>query len=162
MREGAVSKSDKKGEGGDYAIGRGKPPHQSRWQKGVSGNPGGKKKGTSNLKTALQDALLRPVTITENGEKKVISMREALIMRLVEAGLKGDSRAINAIFDRDERLIGIDREKEIETAEEDPEILKRVGRRKVNGNANPRPTSDAAEAEDEIDTTPDKDEDDHA
>ena len=90
-------------------------------------------------------------------------MREALIMRLVEAGLKGDSRAINAIFDRDERLIGIDREKEIETAEEDHEILKRVlGRRKVNGNANPRPTSDAAEAEDEIDTTPDKDEDDHA
>ena len=87
-------------------------------------------------------------------------MRDALVMRLLEAALKGDHRAINAILDRDERLIGFDREKEIETPEEDREILQRVFPRrdfKVGANA-----SDAAETEDGIDTRPDESEDDHA
>lgn len=152
-----MSKSDKKTKGGDYAIGRGKPPRQTQWQQGTSGNPGGKKKGTSNLKTALQGALLRPVAITEKGEKKIITIREALVMRLVEEGLKGNHRAINAILDRDERLIGFQREQGVETSEEDREILKRVlGRQKSSG-ATQHQTGGVAETEDNIETTPDED-----
>ncbi len=158
-----MSKSKKSSGGADYEIGRGKPPQHSRWEKGRSGNPGGKKKGTLNLQSAFQDALLRPVTVTVEGEKKIVSVLEALVMRLLEAGLKGDLRAINSILDRIERLIGFDREREIETSEEDLEILQRVlARRNFKVGANRRATSDAAETEEEIDTTPDESEDDHA
>jgi hypothetical protein len=110
----------------DYKIGKGRPPQHTRWEKGVSGNPGGKKKGTLNLETTFQEALLRPVTVTVDGEKKVISVLEALVMRLLDGGLKGDIKAINSILDRIERLIGSDPKQEPETSEEDVEILQRV------------------------------------
>ena len=53
-------------------------------------------------------------------------MLEALVMRLLEAGMKGDIKAINSIPDRIEGLIGSDRKQETETSEEDIEILQRV------------------------------------
>lgn len=156
-----MSKSDKDGKDGDYEVGRGKPPHQTQWKKGVSGNPSGKKKGAPNLKAALEDALLRPVTLTVNGEKKVFTMLEALVMRLAEAGLKGDTKATNSILDRIERLIGVDREQGVETSEEDHEILQRflAGRDAsgVAGSAN-----DTTEMAEKRDTSPDEGEDDHA
>lgn len=155
-----MSKSDKEGSGGDYLVGKGKPPRKSRWQRGTSGNPGGKKKGTLNLESTFRNALLRPITVTVEGEKKIISVLDALVIRLLDGALKGDFKAINSILDRIERMIGFDREQGVETSEEDLEILQRVFPRrdfKVGANA-----SDAAETEDGIDTTSDNSEDDHA
>jgi hypothetical protein len=51
---------------------------------------------------------------------------EALVMRLLDGGLKGDPKAINSVLDRIERLIGSDRKQDTETNEEDIEILQRV------------------------------------
>jgi hypothetical protein len=51
---------------------------------------------------------------------------EALVMRLLDAGMKGDIKAINSILDRIEGLIGSDRKQDNETSEEDIEILQRV------------------------------------
>ena len=95
-------------------------------RKALSGNPGGKKKGTVNLETTFQEALIRPVTVTMDGEKKVISALDALVMRLFDDGIKGDIKAINSILDRIERLIGSNRQQDTETSEEDIEILQRV------------------------------------
>ena len=155
-----MSKSKKPPKGTDYEIGRGRPPRHSQWQKGNSGNPGGKKKGTLNLESTFRDALLRPIMVTVDGEKKIISVLEALVMRLLDGALKGDFKAINSILDRIERMIGFHHEQGLETSEEDREILQRVFPRrdfKVGANA-----SDAAETEDGIDTRPDESEDDHA
>jgi hypothetical protein len=79
----------------DYNIGKGKPPHHTRWKRGTSGNPGGKRKGTLNLETTFQEALIRPVTVTMDGKKKIISALDALVMRILDAGIKGDIKAIN-------------------------------------------------------------------
>ena len=46
----------------DYAVGYGKPPRQTRFRKGQSGNPRGRSPGAKNLKTLLNDALNEPVT----------------------------------------------------------------------------------------------------
>jgi hypothetical protein len=121
-----MRKSDKSSERADYKIGRGRPPRHTRWEKGTSGNPGGKRKGTLNLATTFEEALLRPVTVTMDGEKKVISVLEALVMRLLDAGIKGDVKAINSILDRIEPLIGSDQRQDAETSAEDIEILQRV------------------------------------
>ena len=42
----------------DYKIGKGRPPRHTRWEKGTSGNPGGKKKGAVNLETTFQEAVI--------------------------------------------------------------------------------------------------------
>ncbi|HEY8005641.1 MAG TPA: DUF5681 domain-containing protein [Methylocella sp.] len=110
----------------DYKIGKGRPPRHTRWEKGTSGNPGGKKKGAVNLETTFQEAVIRPVTLTLNGEKKVISALDALVMRLFDNGIKGDIKAINSILDRIERLIKSEQKQDPETSEEDIEILQRV------------------------------------
>ena len=48
----------------DYEVGYGKPPRQTRFRKGQSGNPRGRSPGTKNLKTLLNDALNEPVIVT--------------------------------------------------------------------------------------------------
>jgi hypothetical protein len=50
--------SDKKR---DYQVGYGKPPKDTRFKKGQSGNPRGRAPGAKNLKTLLIDTLNEPV-----------------------------------------------------------------------------------------------------
>jgi hypothetical protein len=49
--------SEKKG---DYEVGYGKPPRDTRFPKGQSGNPRGRPSGAKNLKTLLSEALNEP------------------------------------------------------------------------------------------------------
>jgi hypothetical protein len=72
--------ADKKG---DYEVGYGKPPRNTRFKKGQSGNPRGRAPGVKNLKTLLIDTLNEPVVVTENGGRRTISKRQAIIKQLV-------------------------------------------------------------------------------
>jgi hypothetical protein len=78
----------------DYAVGFGKPPTHSRFQKGQSGNPKGRRKGSKNLSTLMERALNERVTIKENGSQKVITKREAFLKQLVNKAASGDPRSI--------------------------------------------------------------------
>ncbi|WP_029650660.1 DUF5681 domain-containing protein, partial [Methylocystis sp. SB2] len=99
----------------------------SRWPKGISGNPGGKKKRSVDLQQAFQAALERPIIVTIEGEKREISSLEAICMRLVDGGLKGDMRAITTILDRSTLLLVANGDdQKVETSEEDITILQRV------------------------------------
>src|SRR5215208_5008670 len=109
----------------DYAVGRGRPPAHSRFKPGQSGNPGGRKKGSRNLKSVLEDVMLEEIEMTENGCKRTVSMLEALIKRAVQEGLRGDLRAIKDLLDRYERHVGSEPEVEEELPEEDKAILQR-------------------------------------
>ena len=70
----------------DYSVGKGKPPTHSRWPKGVSGNPGGKRKGSVDLQQAFNAALQRPIIVTIEGEKREISRSTRLSCVLSRAG----------------------------------------------------------------------------
>jgi uncharacterized protein DUF5681 len=78
----------------DEAVGYGKPPTQTRFRKGQSGNPRGRPKGTPNLATTLARALKEPVVITEQGRKKTITKFEAAVKQLVNKAASGEARAI--------------------------------------------------------------------
>jgi hypothetical protein len=83
----------------DYEVGYGKPPRHTRFQKGQSGNPQGRQKGSKNLTTLLGDALNEPVIVAENGGRQKITMREAIIKQLLKRSATADLRAIQILLD---------------------------------------------------------------
>jgi hypothetical protein len=62
----------------------------------------------------------------ENGQRRTVSLLEALIKRSVQEGLKGDLRAIKDLLDRYERHSGPEPASEIELPEDDQAILRRA------------------------------------
>ena len=83
----------------DYAVGYRKPPHQTRFTKGQSGNPRGRSPGAKNLKTLLSDVLNEFVIVTENGGRRKISKLRAIIKQVVNQSAKGDWRVAKMLLD---------------------------------------------------------------
>ena len=65
-----------------YDVGYGKPPVETRFRKGQSGNPKGRGKGGRNFATVFMAAMSQSVTITENGRRKRISKLDAAATQL--------------------------------------------------------------------------------
>ena len=83
----------------DYEVGYKKPPRSTRFKKGQSGNPRGRSSGSKNLSTLLSEALNEPVTVTENGRRRKVSKREAIIKQLVNQSANGDWRAVKMLLE---------------------------------------------------------------
>ncbi len=83
---------------GDYEVGYGKPPRHSRFQKGQSGNPRGRPSRSKNLSTLLSEALDEPVIVAENGRRKKITKREAIVTQLVNRSAKADLKATRILL----------------------------------------------------------------
>ena len=83
----------------EYAVGYKKPPHHTRFKNGRSGNPRGRLSGSKNLHTLLRDALNEPIMVTENGERRKITKREAIIKQLVNQSAIADWRAVKILLD---------------------------------------------------------------
>jgi len=98
----------------DYEVGYGKPPRHTRFRKGQSGNPRGRPPGAKNLKTLLNDALNEPVIVTENGGRRKLTKRQAIIKQVVNQSTKGDWPAIKI-------LLGLVREIENQSDPASPE-----------------------------------------
>ena len=85
----------------EYEVGYGRPPKQTRFQKGRSGNGKGRPRGTSNLATILGRILERRVWVTMGGKKCSLTIREALVLRVSQGALSGDTRLIGLLFEND-------------------------------------------------------------
>jgi Family of unknown function (DUF5681) len=90
-----MSHDDERG----YEVGYGKPPRHSQFKRGQSGNPRGRPAGSKNLATLVNEALNEPVIVVENGGRRKISKREAIIKQLVNRSAKADWRAIKILLD---------------------------------------------------------------
>lgn len=82
-----------------YAVGYRRPPKDSQFQKGKSGNPKGRPKGSKNFLTLLSKELDQKVTVNENGRKKTITRQHAIVKRLVAGALSGDPKATLTLLD---------------------------------------------------------------
>ena len=81
----------------DYKVGPGRPPLHTRFRKGESGNPGGRRK--KQLPALLADALNETVFVTIDGERREITKREAIVHQLVNKSTTADLRATKMLFD---------------------------------------------------------------
>jgi hypothetical protein len=86
-------------ETGDYEVGYGKPPRHTRFVKGQSGNPRGRPPSAKNFKTLLNEALNQPLIVTENGGRRKVSKRQAIITQLVNRSATADFRAMKLLLD---------------------------------------------------------------
>ena len=72
---------------------------RGRFQKGQSGNPRGRPPGAKDLKTLLAEALDEIVIVAENGGRRKITKRAAIVTQFVNRCVKADLRAIKLLLD---------------------------------------------------------------
>ena len=84
-----------------HKVGFGRPPVNTRFSKGRSGNPKGRPPRTSrdsDILELLRAALNQEVTVTDQGERRKITKAEAMVTQLVNKGASGDARAIQMLL----------------------------------------------------------------
>ena len=84
---------------GDYEVGYGKPPRHTRFAKGQSGNPRGRPPGAKSFNTLLDEALNERVLVAENGGRRKVSKRQAIVTQLVNRAATADFRAMKMLLD---------------------------------------------------------------
>ena len=82
----------------DHEVGDGRPPKDTQFKKGQSGNPKGRPKGTKNFATDLQEELSESIPIREGNRRVRVSKQRAMIKRVTQKALEGDIRSIEVLI----------------------------------------------------------------
>lgn len=86
----------------DYEVGYGRPPKESQFKPGQSGNPRGRPKEAKGFKASLARELEAKITVREGDREVVMSKGEALAKRVVSMGLNGSLPAAAKIAEWEE------------------------------------------------------------
>lgn len=81
------------------AVGYGRPPVHSRFQKGRSGNPRGRPRGRRSLESIVGEVLDQKMWASLNGRRKRVAVEMAIVLRVRELALKGDLKAVRMLLD---------------------------------------------------------------
>lgn len=107
-----------------HEVGFGKPPKTCQFQKGCSGNPKGRPKGTPNLRTILADEVANPIVVNEGGRRRKMPAGQVIVRRCVQQAASGDMRAM-AAFSEMARRSGLYEDKNVQAEQVfTPEDLK--------------------------------------
>jgi Family of unknown function (DUF5681) len=80
-----------------YGTGYGKPPIRTRFKKGQSGNPKGRRKGSRNLASVLNSALQEKVTVNEGGVRKKVTKEQAALKQIANKAASGDVNGLRIL-----------------------------------------------------------------
>ena len=81
-----------------YDVGYRKPPKDTRFKPGRSGNSQGRPKGAKNFKTIIERELNRKVVIRDDRGRRSVSKLEAVSMQLVKKAIEGQDKAIQTLL----------------------------------------------------------------
>jgi len=98
MDEGDRDGRESNGRAGNYLVGYGKPPLNTQFKEGKSGNPAGRQKGSRNMSTLLAEELNKPVRVVQNGRRRTITKLQALVTQLVNKAVSGDFRFLRLLL----------------------------------------------------------------
>ena len=74
-------------------VGYARPPEHTRFVKGTSGNPRGRRKGSRNMRTIIRNTLIATVTVREGERTRSVSKLEGIVLKQIESALKGNEKA---------------------------------------------------------------------
>ena len=119
----------------DYEVGYGKPPKNTRFNKGQSGNPRGRPKAAKNLKAELAEELQELIHLKEAGTTLTVSKQRAMLKSLTARAVQGDTKAATLLANLILRLLDQDEGGDEDTPlkDEDLAILERYQRRILKG-----------------------------
>ena len=80
-----------------YQVGYARPPQDSRFRKGKSGNPKGRPKGAKGVRTIVNAALDETIRVAENGRLRDMRKRQAILLAMIAKAIKGDVRAATLV-----------------------------------------------------------------
>jgi hypothetical protein len=89
----------KKKKPGDYEVGYGKPPKDTQFQKGASGNLKGRPKKARDFDNELLREAESFITINDNGQPRRISKIEGVVKQLTNKALTGNIQATRIYLD---------------------------------------------------------------
>ena len=78
------------------SVGYKKPPRDSRFQRGRSGNPKGRRRGRKSFRNSIQDALQQLVAV-QNGKRKMPA-QDILAKNVVARALHNKPKSISDLF----------------------------------------------------------------
>ena len=81
-----------------YEVGYGKPPKDTQFKAGRSGNPKGRPKGSRSAITILRKALEEKVVVQENGRRRTRSKAEVMFTQLANKAAGGDLSALRLVL----------------------------------------------------------------
>lgn len=82
----------------DDGIGYCRPPLETRFRPGISGNPSGRPKRQKSLSEEIASVLNEATTIVENGKKRETTKGNAIAREVVKRATAGDLRAISMVL----------------------------------------------------------------
>jgi hypothetical protein len=137
---------------GEYAVGYGKPPVNSRFRKGRSGNPGGRPRGMTAGRAkalALKEAY-RMVRVKEGDRVVSVPALGAILRSLIALAAKGNGpaqRFVFAMVDQIEQQLAAQAAPETKTNKERPLSEREVARRVawILSGSMPKQAADATE-----------------
>jgi len=91
----------------DYEVGYRRPPKETRFPKGVSGNPRGKRARAKKqtFTRLIAGILAETVDVPIDGKTATLSMMEVIVQRLGEKAAKGSKRALRKLLDLREFVV---------------------------------------------------------
>ena len=95
-----MSESDQTGGKPNGAVGYGRPPVNSQFKPGQSGNPKGRPKGSKNFATRFAEALSKPIRVRDrnNGKIRTLSKLDVMIEAITAKAMAGDPKAFATVI----------------------------------------------------------------
>jgi hypothetical protein len=83
----------------DYEVGYGRPPRETRFRPGQSGNPTGSRKGSTTIGARLRELMNSKVKVAEHGRTRWISRLDVMLRQLTNDAMRGDQRALKLLME---------------------------------------------------------------
>jgi hypothetical protein len=95
-----MKKSDnQEAEDHDFVVGYKKPPQQTRFQPGRSGNPRGRPKQNRTVTEIVSRQLRRKVTVNDGHQTRKVPVVDAIVMTHISKAAKGDHKSTKFVFE---------------------------------------------------------------
>ena len=99
-------------------VGYAKPPVHSRFQKGQSGNPKGRRKKSPGLSQMVKEVMAQKVPITKNGRTQSISLQRAVLEQLGRSAAQGKPATLSQLIKLLQKVEAADQQAEVKAQQE--------------------------------------------